>query len=402
MDVEELEDKEGSEVPNVQPAKDALVQLLNNGVPLDHFGVVFSDPEDLKDLVNNLGEPDPSVKPRPWDGIRSFRLVFTRVYDLDELNVLGPLVLRLPGSITSFDLDLTESGDLSLDDVEELLYRDPVLHIPQSFAERLKTFSISCDWGAQHIFKLLEHCTNVETLTLNFKTMDGLWMGPYTEYLQTNPLPQIKLPKLHTLRLRDVPLDIVAFLWHLEAPVLTNLECGFVDDGLCTQDDYSDDLVVFFRDQSQCAATLKSLRLASDVKLDPEGLCLMLDNLPALTHLSFDNLVFDDDEEFLDALKKRCAPSFNPRGVKPLDPEPFLPNLRALELIGQVGADGFDQLSRFISLREKILRPQHGGRLEELVVAYPKPSSFSPLDLDSWERKSLKKGALLVNIHPLR
>ncbi|KAJ2931474.1 hypothetical protein H1R20_g5555, partial [Candolleomyces eurysporus] len=400
MELEEQNDKQEGrqkEDKNVQPNEDVLAQLLTDGVPLNHFGVVFSDPEDLKILMDSLGDPDTSAKPRPWDGIQSLGLAFTDDCRSDEPNVLESLLLHLPDTITSFELRLTDSYAIS-EDESDFLFHEPILHLPEHFAGRLTSFSISCDWGAQHMFTLLEHCVNLEVVTLDFKVMEGLWTIEYTDYLQTGHLPRIKLPKLHTLCLRGVPPDVVDILWYLEAPALANLDFEFVDDGLFEDDGFDYALLAFLTTQSKCAATLKSFRLAGPLKLNPKGLCIILDELPALTYLGLDNVSFNDGEDLFQALKERCT-GFSPGRIR-RDPEPFLPSLRVLEIIGQFEDDNFHHLSRFVTSREHTLRSQDDGRLKELVVAYSKPPS--PLDLDSWERKVLNKSATVVNIHPLR
>ncbi|KAJ2931473.1 hypothetical protein H1R20_g5556, partial [Candolleomyces eurysporus] len=388
---EEEGEQAGREDADMGVQEDVLAQLLTHGAPLDDLGIEFSDTEGLECLLNRLGDSDASSKPRPWDCIKSLSLSFENDCQVGEPNVLKSLLLRLPKTITSFELHLPDSYTLPID---EPMFLQPMLQFPQIFAEKLTAFSISCDWGVQHMFGLLEHCANLEVLTLDFISMDDQWTAE--QYIEAvSHLPQVKLPNLHTLRLRQSPPEIISALGTLQAPVLVNLDFEFADEGGIG---LGDDLLTFLTTESNCAP-LNSLRLTG-VKLDAYEFCETLDELPALTRLVLDGISFDEDD-LLQSLDERCKPfDFSHNGSAALRRPPFLPNLEVLELIGFVGEKNFHHLVGFISSREQLFRKWFGsdGRLKALTVAYDKDSS--PLDLDSRERRDLKRRCMFLNVFP--
>ncbi|RXW22354.1 hypothetical protein EST38_g3476 [Candolleomyces aberdarensis] len=395
---DEGHEQAGREHKDMEAQEDVLVQLLKHGVPLDDLGIKFSDTEGLECLLDSLGNSDASSdKPRPWDSIKSLSLSFENDCQPENPNTLKSLLLRLPKTITSFELCLPNNYTLS---IEEPMSMEPVLQLPQKFAEKLTAFSISCEWGVQHMFRLLEHCANLEVLTLDFLSMDSQWMAE--QYAEATGALKVNLPKLHTLRLRQSPPDIISVLWYLQAPVLVNLDFEFDDEGGYL--DFGGEFLAFLTTESNCAPTLKSLRIAG-IQWDAIDICDTLDELPALTHLALEGVCFDEDEDdILQNLEERCKPSTSHRHLD--QPAPFLPNLKVLELIGIVGQKNFHHLVGFISSREQLFRTGawssksfgSDGRLKALTVTCNK--RLSPLDLDSRERKKLKRSGMVLNVFP--
>jgi hypothetical protein len=331
---------------------------------------------------------------------------------LDEPDALGYFLPRFPKNITSFELRLPDSDYIPLG--SDIRLEVPgFMELPQNFAEKLTSFSISCDWGVQHMFILLEHCANLEVLTLDFLTLSTEWEWTAEQYTALiGGLPQVKLPKLHTLCLRACPPEIIGMLGSLQAPVLVHLD--FELDGELDLPGVAEDLLTFLTTESNCAPTLNSLRLA-DIKLDALEFCQVLDELPALTHLVLEEVCFGGGD-LLQKLDERCRPSHpaGPRGTewhRREQPKPFLPNLKVLKLIDLVNEGNLGHLVRFIDSREQLYRTQAwssklvgsgDGSLKELIVGYHQDLSTSPLDLNSRQRESLKRSGMNLNIFPYR
>jgi hypothetical protein len=390
-----------------------VVRLLTNGVPLDDLRLECSNADDLKKLLKflPLDGSKASSKLRPWDCINSLSLSFEEGCLLDEPDALAYFLPRFSKNITSFELRLPDSKYMPLD--SDILLEVPgFMELPQNFAEKLTSFSILCDWGVQHMFILLKHCANLGVLTLDFLSLYSEWEWTAEECTALiGGLPQVKLPKLHTLRLRACPPEIIRMLGSLQAPVLVHLDFESVLD--CQG--VAEDLLTFLTTESNYALTLNSLRLA-DIQFDAMEFCQVLDELPALTHLALQEVYFDGGD-LLQQFDERCRSSqASHPGVRGIDrhlreqPKPFLPNLQVLELIGQVDGENFIHLVRFIDSREELFKfytqasrnsklvGSADGSLKELIVGYYHPYLTSHLDPRSPLRERLRRSGMHLNI----
>lgn len=267
---------------------DVVVRLLTHGVPLDDLGLEFRGTEDLERLLDSLGDRDTSSKLRPWDCIKTLSLSF-KIGRWVDPDAMGPLLLRLPKTIQSFELCFPKSRHLSIDDT---LFKRPLLRLSQVFAENLTSLSITCDWGIQHMYGILEHCANLEVLTFNFQynTMRSCWpwTSEYFEHLFTqDAIPLITLPKVHTLRVRESPFNFVSLLHWMEVPRVTNVDFEFEEYGeMMNVGQGGDDLLAFLTTTifNGPRIGLKSLRLSGQsIHWSVEAFVRALDKLPALT-----------------------------------------------------------------------------------------------------------------------
>jgi hypothetical protein len=262
------------------------------------------------------------------------------------------------------------------------------------------------------MYGILEHGANLEVLTFNFQydTMRCCrWTDEYIEYLFTqDAIPLITLPKVHTLRVRESPLNFVSLLHWMEAPLVTNVDFEFEDyGGEMTIGLGGDDLLAFLTTTIfNGPRTLKSLRLSGrSINWNAEAFVLALDKLPALTYLAVENVDFGGDE-LIRQLDRRCRVSSTRGDDQVHQPELFLPNLKVLRLIGgyRLGPRNLDSLVSFISSREQLLRAQpwsmessgSDGRLKELTVSYVGPEV--PGSERGWQ--ALERSGMVLNIFP--
>lgn len=77
---------------------------------------------------------------------------------------------------------------------------DAVLHIPPGVLQRLTSLALFCDWQGMHLFDMLQHCANLETLQLdNIIPWEGIEAAE--ELMET----RLKIPKLRMPFAFDVP-----------------------------------------------------------------------------------------------------------------------------------------------------------------------------------------------------
>ncbi|RXW23641.1 hypothetical protein EST38_g2201 [Candolleomyces aberdarensis] len=161
-------------------------------------------------------------------------------------------------------------------------------------------------------------CTNVEELSLNFDRYYWIYNGDENN-VQQHLRSGFLLPKVHRLRLQNIPAGSLDILSFLKTPRLVDLDIDIGDAG----DDMDRELIDFvleFIKRSNCEASLRYFRLRN-VRLDAEQLADALRALPFLTHLTLDGVVVVEPN-YSDAfeLLKEDAP-------------PSLPHLEALELL---------------------------------------------------------------------
>jgi hypothetical protein len=225
---------------------------------------------------------------------------------------------HLPPYITSFELYLPHKwSDAFVVDSDS--DRAP-LPLPQSLLEQLSSFTLGCSWDVTRwMDATLAHCVNVETLTLD--SMSTAWVydndDPDTDRIMNSGL---LLPKVRTLRLRNIYPPSITLLFALKTPQLVELDVHFDPDEeeVC----WVESQPFFpFIGQSDCDTTLRLLHLRNAYITIGE-LSDLLFNLPSLTHLSLDSVVVDTGASLINAL------------IAAEDsPEPLLPNLETLELL---------------------------------------------------------------------
>ncbi|KAF5310319.1 hypothetical protein D9611_012074 [Ephemerocybe angulata] len=292
----------------------ALAKLLTHGPPLDHFTLVVNSTQCFREWEDTIGlSSNRSLRsrPRPWDTLRSFNLIFNANYagEYEWDNSSDPaesIFFGLPPAITSLELCLPPMWETFAGGEE---CNRAALNVPPQVLEHLTTFTIRSDWYGTKVLPMLKHCTNLETLTFDFKFKSPL--------LSEGSHPLILLPRLRTLRIRHTPdIDL---LRDLQAPALLHLDLVLCDGEL-----ESADTLIKFLDVSNARPALQSLRIY-DLRIPSDELRLCLSNLPSLKRLTLEKVILENDGPlFTDAYGED-----NVTGVSP-----DLPALEQLELFG--------------------------------------------------------------------
>ncbi|KAF6744896.1 hypothetical protein DFP72DRAFT_927112, partial [Ephemerocybe angulata] len=166
---------------------------------------------------------------------------------------------------------------------------------PQPLLQGLTSFEITCNWEGPVIPVILQHCSNVERLTVDLKWGELL----FEEGIVNAPFPQhgIRLPKLRSLGLRR-HINSLRILDHLHAPLLESLDIGM--EGYEVFRDWDapgtflepEESIRRFLQRSKCQSTLHSLRFYCIYLQNPDDLLGIIASSPSLTHLIFDRCTF--------------------------------------------------------------------------------------------------------------
>jgi hypothetical protein len=139
-----------------------LAKLLTDGPILDHLHLEYRGSKCFRNLVEALSTLSATSKPqsRTWDCLRSLTLSFHSEWNEPEV-ASKSTILHIPSGITSLDLRLPASYKLHKDT------SNISLNIPSEVLQRLTSLAFTSDWGGNQGLRLLKHCHNVETLTLD-------------------------------------------------------------------------------------------------------------------------------------------------------------------------------------------------------------------------------------------
>ena len=269
-------------------AKPLLAKFLTEGPEIDQLYLSCWAPKCFRNLLCIMNSMKARwSKPRLWDALRSFELVFT---EWNEPLVLDPndtIYHHLP-PVTSLELTLPDESDISTIDEDWIK-----LYIPSRFLTNLQTLSLACDWDPASILTALQSCTGLQNLILSFRGYFDLYFKRETLDGQL-PKDGLLLPGLQTLRLRYAATSTISsFLRVVNTPLLEELDVNFemIADGIkSTVTDFDDDILDLI-DRSKCE--IRRLKIHMAVFDDSHELKTILESLPSLTHLLLNNTIFD-------------------------------------------------------------------------------------------------------------
>ncbi|KAJ2929222.1 hypothetical protein H1R20_g7872, partial [Candolleomyces eurysporus] len=297
-----------------------------------------------------------TVEPRPWDSINSLKLYFYDAWSEPEPQNPHPdsIFNYLPPTVSNLDLYLGyKDGMVATNDQLHL-------HIPEIILANLTTFTFSYDWNGTMMLKILQSCTNVENLSLDF--LGSSLKYEDTPFIEGAFQEGLLLPKVRTLHLDRILPKMVNFVQALRTPSLVELHFTFhtkitdprsFSDLACISDKFAGH-VLSLVGRSGCQGTLRKFRLNS-ANISNSQLTLILLNLPFLTHLTLDNTFFDPTPFGDVDLVYGPAP-------------PFLPCLEVLELLRLSSDFPHGDIEFFAIVRRESQEPP--GSLKKLVMTF--------------------------------
>ncbi|KAF6747432.1 hypothetical protein DFP72DRAFT_919832 [Ephemerocybe angulata] len=225
-------------------AEARLFKYLTDEVPLDSLCITTWSPICIRDF---LLSPNPSfTAATSWTALRSLELNmrFCHLWPESEHDPAISMFNHLPPSLTSLSIDLPRREVIGHS--EGFDEADTMINIPASTLGRLISFKVRCDWDGPQIATLLQHCEQLEDLTVEY--LMNLSDGDEQEWTkEPNCLekydlpPQIRLPRLHTLVADGIPASAAStVLQFLSVPALVNITVTVNDSDDAAEDEYED------------------------------------------------------------------------------------------------------------------------------------------------------------------
>lgn len=173
--------------------------------------------------------------------------------------------------------------------------------LPFDLLQRLEAFNLRCNWPADNILKMLQHCESLKVLTIDFDNgnfNDWVW-NTRMEPFRDNP---VLLRNLRTFHLSDFPTEALVDLRFFQLHSIENLSILMSrDERWNPSDDWYDMSVegsrastfaTFLRGDLSSESTLKSLSIMNGY-FKEDSLLNALRGLSSLEHLTLDCALFD-------------------------------------------------------------------------------------------------------------
>jgi hypothetical protein len=253
--------------------------------------------------------------------------------------------------------------------------------------------TFTSNWEGDHGLQLLEHCHNIEILSL-----DSLSKNPFGDATPFAPSDltgsMVHLPRLRTLHLRLLPVAVNMFLF-LDTPNLVSLDLQLSPNhgpDMTPEGSSFAQTVLAFVNRSKCQNTLRHLGIRR-CPFPDEELASLLRGLPFVTHLTLSNPSIHEDTDFFEEL---CFPTL------------ALPHLQVLKLLELPPRFDFGVVEDFLQsrcsarLRHDDDSLQFEGRpdsLKEVTVTYQE--TLVELDRDdSSYITELRRSGMFVSVGP--
>ncbi|KAJ3503371.1 hypothetical protein NMY22_g18269 [Coprinellus aureogranulatus] len=349
----------------------------------------------FRSFLGCLSDVDALWKQHMWDSLASFHLKimdysrspgflpanFHQVHGgwHESHENCGSLFEHLPSNSKTFLLNLP-----GVDHTFSLRphSRDAGLYIPHDILGRFTTFTIRCDWDGDHLMNMLKHCTDVQTLNLDFNRR-GIY--PTDEQMRV----PVVLPHVRRLRFRDAAG--IDFLLGIRTPALQELDLSLGVNYVGT-DVLCECLCGYLVDGGN-ASHLKSLRL-SDFRLSTTDLSPLFAPLRRLEYLTLDKVAefgHGPTWKSLQANARDSPPSsFEAFNTMNAAEYCWLPSLKHLELL---------RLQSDCTLQGAIayLEARKGSPLCRVVASF----SIPPEQEGDYDLHHLKRSGIFLSIVPV-
>lgn len=266
-----------------------VARLLKEGSPFSQISFANFSPTCFKNLVHFIKSTtgEATAPQHWWDSMRTLSVGFSGEESDDpewfhSPDAMQPVFAILPNNLTSLTLRLP---DLKL--VPNQQQRNCV-NIPVDILKKLTTFSFSYTWGGPQFLTALQHCTNVEDLSLRLGPRTHDWTKNTDDQLEVTALSReghLVLPKVKYLNLRIVNAYTEAkHIGYLRFPGLLKLKLDIERDYFNKVKYPYSSILEAAGMFSAASPKLESLRLGRT--LASMDLWRLLNFLPTVTRLS--------------------------------------------------------------------------------------------------------------------
>ncbi|KAF6763297.1 hypothetical protein DFP72DRAFT_1040942 [Ephemerocybe angulata] len=354
-----------------------LQRLLREGAPFSRISMEDFTPTCFKNIVRyikttNANGTTTSTAQDWWEKVQKLVLDFRHgrgnendPYWLQSQPPAQSIFASFPDSLTSLALYLP---------VLEKNQRK-FLDIPGAVLSKLITFSLKYPWGGPQFLTDLQHCTNVENLSLSLGDNMNSQSENLADQVNVTSLSHgspIVLPKVKSLRLSIIGATAVAkHINLLRFPGLLELSIESEDD-YGKPEPYSSILEAIGLFSPYAPQSFASLTVVGDI--EAEDLYHLLGSITSpVTHLTTDASF--DPCEFLKLAQGASAGTPN-----------LLPSLQSLEVRDFPCEYHLDSLFLYIKSRQK-----HGKQKGKVVMKAPYDRLKWVMLEITWSRPDLKK-----------
>jgi hypothetical protein len=200
-----------------------LAKILKAGSSLQMIMIQCPTPECFQNLSVSLSSSIDDTPTPFWNSTASVWISTNCGEEWTSTSLLSSTLCFLPQEVTDLGIQLPHTTAFG----PSVKPDDMKVEIPSSMLQNLTSFNLTCSWTASHILPLLQHCTNLRFLTLDF----GL--GYFENWDEDDAFMQsivecgIVLPNLRTLFLNNINVDSVGSLPLLKLPALRELSISF-------------------------------------------------------------------------------------------------------------------------------------------------------------------------------
>ena len=196
-------------------SKRALAKILVRTPHLQHVAISCPTANCSRNLFASLTSVHSCVSPSSWGAVGSLTILANWCEGWNESSV--PSFTCLPAALTTLQLEMPDTISMPKHwDVRDI----PVM--PRPALKRLTSLHLVCDWGADAVFSILEHCSDLERATIDLG-------GAYEFGSGSDPIHEqgYAFPKLTVLKVENAQIDALDPLQHLKMPALLDLSISF-------------------------------------------------------------------------------------------------------------------------------------------------------------------------------
>lgn len=201
-------------------AAPGLLKLMKNGPSLDTLSINTYSPHCFQAFSAGID----TTSGQEWRGLERLKsLVISAEGWLEWVNLPPSSFLFIPPSVQSLKLDLPTIYRARYDVDGELPPQE--INIPPTVLGRLHSLQLKCDWTVDFILKLLQHCSSLRTLDIDFDDADDNWTDG--NFMALAMQSGIELTGVENVTFRRLRAGVLEDLALLRLPSILKLSITF-------------------------------------------------------------------------------------------------------------------------------------------------------------------------------
>lgn len=200
-----------------------ITTLLKTGPILDTLSINTDRPHCFETFAKSIK----ASSEEEWSSLKSLRVLCISAVNWAGCweNLSPATFLFIPSTTVSLELHLPSTRALGDNRVDAYSLE---INVPPAVLGRLTSLQLRCDWTIDFVFKLLQHCTEVRTVNIDFDNGEDNWID--RDFMLLVHESGISLPKAEVVTLHRVTVPVLDDLRHLQLPSLLKLSISFGDE----------------------------------------------------------------------------------------------------------------------------------------------------------------------------